>query len=118
NDVWAAGSGGSSTLTEHWDGKSWTRVPSPNPGAFSNRLTGLAAVSSDDIWAAGMDVPRDPNISMVDSETFILHWDGQGWTQSPSPSGPNFIGAMAAASRDSAWAIGGVYTEGISESRL
>src|SRR5262249_38842814 len=36
NDVWTIGftndNNNGQTLTEHWDGSSWTIVPSPNPG--------------------------------------------------------------------------------------
>ena len=48
-DAWAAGttrsgSGASQTLIEHWDGSSWTVVPSPSPGTTGN---GLASVRAD-----------------------------------------------------------------------
>src|SRR5690242_16534021 len=39
NDVWAVGNtqnngvGNPQTLIEHWDGTSWSVVPSPNPGS-------------------------------------------------------------------------------------
>src|SRR5436189_191180 len=53
NDFWAVGSysntgGPAETLTVHWDGSSWSFVPSP-PGL----LNGVAAVSSNDVWAGG-----------------------------------------------------------------
>lgn len=48
NDMWAVGEdtylgscegvAGHDTLTLHWDGKSWSRVPSPAPGTDSNYL--------------------------------------------------------------------------------
>lgn len=58
SDVWAVGSDniGNSffqTLIEHWNGSGWSVVPSPSPGSFSTQLLGVAAVSSDDIWAVG-----------------------------------------------------------------
>ena len=39
------------TLTEHWDGSSWSVVPSPNPGNANNYLYGVAAISRKDVWA-------------------------------------------------------------------
>src|SRR5438552_4123879 len=39
------------TLIEHWDGTSWSVIPSPNVGTNDNELYGVAAVSSNDIWA-------------------------------------------------------------------
>src|SRR5215216_3310511 len=47
NDVWAVGrreadTGGTFTLVLHWDGTSWSIVPSPNPATYS----GLYAVTA------------------------------------------------------------------------
>jgi len=65
NDIWAVGTYGdlsmpdpySLTLVEHWDGSSWSIIPSPspNPGPVyqENVLAGLAAASSNDIWSVG-----------------------------------------------------------------
>jgi len=65
NNVWAAGyfteqpnsTRPTKTLIEHWDGTSWTIVPSPNVGPHSvyqsNELWGITAVSANDIWAFG-----------------------------------------------------------------
>jgi hypothetical protein len=48
NDVWTVGmyfntDNSTQTLTEHWNGASWSVVPSPNPGLY-NGLNGVAAV--------------------------------------------------------------------------
>jgi hypothetical protein len=102
NDVWAVGYSTASqtpppgkyqvptkTLIEHWDGASWSVVPSPNVGPKSqyqsNRLLGLVAVSSTDIWAFGSFFAASG--SNVQS-TLLLHWDGTSWTLAPSPN-PN-----------------------------
>jgi hypothetical protein len=63
SDVWAVGDYISSarphatlTLVEHWNGTTWTQVPSPSPspgpGRF-NDLDGVAANSASDAWAVG-----------------------------------------------------------------
>jgi len=57
NDVWAVGFIGTGTgyetpETMHWDGTSWSIVPSPG-GSQSTILLGAAAVSANDIWAVG-----------------------------------------------------------------
>jgi|GEM_PF-3969993 len=60
NDVWAVGVAQyfgqsylmSRPLTLHWDGLTWSEVPSPNPSE-SSLLHGVTAVSRTDIWAAG-----------------------------------------------------------------
>src|SRR5436190_12918041 len=41
------------TLIEHWNGKIWSVMKSPNPGSSSDHLTGVTAVSASDAWAVG-----------------------------------------------------------------
>ena len=54
NDVWAAGAADSATLIEHWDGKVWRVVPSPNHANAYNSLSGVAWVpATHDVWAVG-----------------------------------------------------------------
>jgi hypothetical protein len=54
-DAWAVGSYtdvGTRTLITHWNGKTWTRVPSPNLGDLSH-LKGVAASAPGNVWAVG-----------------------------------------------------------------
>jgi hypothetical protein len=58
NDIWAVGDIGApfghiSTLTEHWDGTSWSIIPCPNPGETSNRLFGVTALGDGTVAAVG-----------------------------------------------------------------
>jgi hypothetical protein len=60
NDVWAVESfasasiGPTQTLIEHWNGRSWQVVPSPNPGTDTDELDGLAQVpGATQFWAVG-----------------------------------------------------------------
>jgi hypothetical protein len=39
NDIWAVGEALNQTLTEHWDGTSWSVISSPDPGKFNVLLT-------------------------------------------------------------------------------
>ena len=95
NNVWAVGlstptgaqQSATQTLIEHFDGKSWSVVPSPNVGTGdfqSNQLLGLTANSPDDIWAFGSFISPDGLRTM----TLVLHWDGTSWTivSSPDPT--------------------------------
>src|SRR5229473_1076340 len=80
-DAWAVGdflnaSGVFQTLTEHWDGTSWSIVTSPAGPGLQNGLLGVTAVSSSDVWAVGDS----------GSGTLIEQWDGTSWTVVPSPS--------------------------------
>ncbi len=96
NDVWAVGfstpdappqQSATLTLIEHFDGTSWTVVPSPNVGPHSvnqsNRLLGLTANSADDIWAFGSYFASNGSGHQM---TLLLHYDGTSWTLAPSPN--------------------------------
>lgn len=96
NDVWAVGfstptppptEDATLTLIEHFDGTSWSVVPSPNVGPNSqfqsNRLFGLTANSASDIWAFGSYFESDGS---GHQKTLLLHWDGVSWTIAPSPN--------------------------------
>src|SRR5947209_3661709 len=59
NSVWAVGEYANDytnqplqTLTEHWNGTSWSAIASPNPSTTGNNiLNGAAAISASDVWA-------------------------------------------------------------------
>lgn len=110
SNAWAVGdrvgAGPSQTLIEHWNGRSWRRVPSPNPGgsAQPNGLSDITAISAGDMWAVGsyFDGTLD--------RTLILHWNGRSWRRVPSPTPGCIPGAdlfsVAAVSRTNVWAVG------------
>lgn len=107
NDVWAVGSygpnGSRQTLVLHWNGTQWSIVPSPNAGAFENRLNGVAAVSANDIWAVGY-----AHVGSND-QTLIEHWDGTQWSIVPSPNvgpGQHSLLSVSAVSANDVWAVG------------
>ncbi len=82
NDVWSVGDfdqGYRHTLTEHWDGKSWQVVSSPDGQTILNQLTGVVALSASDVWAAG-----DIGTSQGTGKTLIEHWNGSQWSIVPS----------------------------------
>jgi len=107
-DVWAAGevsdSTGEQTLVLHWNGAAWTRTPSPDPGSADAdySLSGLAATSAANVWAAG---------SAYNGATYrplILRWNGAAWAvqASPNPGSGSNLSAIAASSAANAWAVG------------
>jgi len=110
DDAWAVGSSGqgapSRTLIEHWDGTSWTVVPSPNKGPFPNALSDVDAVAPDDIWAVGTWFTK-----AFDDRTLTLHWNGTTWSRVASPNaGPasaaNDLVSVSAVGTDDVWAVG------------
>ena len=125
NNVWAVGfstpvappkQAATLTLIEHFDGTSWTAVPSPNVGPNSanqsNRLLGLTANSANDIWAFGSYFPTDGSGHQM---TLVLHWDGITWTIAPSPSPAqggfpcDLLWAGVAPSLGNVWILGSVH---------
>ena len=103
-DIWAVGYSGAA-LAEHWDGSSWTIVPTPSPPkATGSSLSAVAALSSTDVWAVG----EWTNGSYV-QKTLAEHWDGTSWTvvSTPSPdSKGDILTAVVTISAKDVWAIG------------
>ena len=105
--VWAVGTGPGvptkgfsahpTAVIEHWDGTSWTVVPSPNPNPQGNNgLGAVAAVSASDVWAAGRQLLGP----------FTERWNGKSWDIVNTPAGVSFFGAMAASSGGTVLAVG------------
>lgn len=92
------------TLVEHYDGTTWSVVPSPSPGAEQNILYGVSAVSDSDVWAVG--ALQDANGLW---HTLTEHWNGSAWSAVPAvdagASGNQFF-AVRAVSSNSVYATG------------
>ena len=79
-NVWAVGQQApqgempEQTLIEHWNGKVWSVVPSPNVGAAGGMLAGVAIVNKDNIWAVGVSSIGFTSFSW---RTLIEHWNGR-----------------------------------------
>jgi hypothetical protein len=94
------------TLTQHWNGSNWSIVPSPSITGTSSHLYGVAAVSSDDVWAVGA---AGQFATSTPPRTLIEHWNGSSWSIVPSPNpgdGRNFLFDVAAVSANDVWAVG------------
>jgi len=95
NDIWAVGFRNSSnvnesrTLTQHWNGTSWTTVRSPNPGTpitclpynSGNWLAAVAVESPNDVWAVGYQFSCTTLIKPL-----VLHWNGRRWSEVATPA--------------------------------
>jgi hypothetical protein len=98
------------TLVEHWNGKKWSVVPSPNADPGENTLGAIAAVSATDIWAVGYR--HGPGISGGGGrKTLVEHWNGLKWRIAASPSpgptaGDGFLFGVAVTPGGRAWAVG------------
>jgi len=110
NNVWAVGvwmgpTAINRTLTEHWNGSSWSVVPSPNVGSLDNTLNAVSAVSSNDVWAVGFVIGGTAN----EASGLIEHWNGSSWSivpKIPTNSTAPAINAMTARSANDIWVVG------------
>ncbi|HET8658958.1 MAG TPA: hypothetical protein VFM55_08170, partial [Micromonosporaceae bacterium] len=114
DDVWAVGwdrdysvsSRPVSSLVAHYDGSTWTRIPSPNPRT-RNTLYGVLALSATDVWAVGVA----QNVGGgIEDDSLMMRWDGTSWTTVTTPeaepgSGDKVL-AVTAVSASSIWGIG------------
>ena len=116
SDVWAVGYSNDfnnnnlviRTLVEHWDGSTWSKVSSPNPGTPGNYLKAVAAVSANDIWAVGNYDDHNNNLT----RTLVVHWDGSAWSVVSSPNHgahDSYLSGVAAVSASNVWAVGAYY---------
>ena len=103
NDIWAVGYSSDSSfnnhpLTIHWNGATWSIVPSPSVN--DDILFAVDAVASNDIWAVGR--------SFQEAQTLTIHWDGSNWSIVPSPNGigDNILFGVAGLSTNDVWAVG------------
>src|SRR5581483_11216779 len=91
SDCWAAGYYSNDnlvalTLTEHWDGTSWSIVSSPNSTTnFDNYFEDVTCMSASDCWAVGYYC-NTTNCFDGAPQTLIEHWDGTSWAIVSSPN--------------------------------
>ncbi|HUS14941.1 MAG TPA: FG-GAP-like repeat-containing protein [Chloroflexia bacterium] len=109
NDVWAVGyyypeSGAHRTVTIHWNGTTWTRIASPNPGAYVSRLFDVTAVSSNEVWAVG----HYSNDGGATYHNLTMKWNGTAWNVVSSPSLGDYEGLndVTVAGDGELWAVG------------
>jgi hypothetical protein len=104
SDAWAVGEAITAadrlrTVTEHWNGRTWTLVPSPSPGTKSF-LSGIAVTSNHQAWAVGGSFA-------VTSRPLVLRWTGLTWQWAAAPRAVDpSLNSVAAASPSQVWAVG------------
>ena len=109
NDLWAVGyrlnhpEGVRQSLILHFDGSSWSTVPTPS--ALDATLESVVALASNDVWAVGWKF----SLELLWHVPFALHWNGSAWSEvpipSPSPQGGRLFG-VAAISGTNVYAVG------------
>jgi Tfp pilus assembly protein PilX len=85
---WAVGdSGDSNFLLLHWTGSSWS-TSTPASLCSGQSLLGVSAVSSQEAWAVGAQIPRT-SCSSSPYRYAILRWNGTTWTALSSATTPS-----------------------------
>jgi hypothetical protein len=114
SDAWTVGSFTGpdrlfKTLAEHFNGSSWSVVPSPNVGTASTYFNAVAAVSSSDIWAVGGATTYTSTPPTATDQPMIEHYNGSSWSLVSVPAIAATQGGLLAISASSAsdiWAVG------------
>jgi len=112
NNAWATGyyvdGAQYKTLTLHYNGTAWTRVPSSDGADGTNVLMGVDAVSLTNAWAVGFEYRSAPNHYVASTQ----HWNGSGWTAFPSAISSNtsqesaMLDVAKAPGTSRVWAVG------------
>jgi hypothetical protein len=77
-----------STVTEYWDGSTWSVIPVAPIGVESLQLEAVSCTSASSCVAVGTAYISDA----VGNQTLVESWDGTSWSVVPSPnpnSGPD-----------------------------
>jgi hypothetical protein len=115
DDAWAVGATGSGaccpehqqSLVLHWNGATWSRVPSPNGSAPNTYLKAVSGSSASRIWAVGS---ADAGLSDGTSRSgLLLRWNGQKWKVVSDLANAHYLD-VAATSRRNAWVVGDIVT--------
>src|SRR5262245_902375 len=94
-------------------GSGWAVVPSPNTGSPHNYFYGVAAITSNDVWAVG----GYGNLT-TQAQQLIQHWDGKNWTVASTPTlltTYNELQGVSALSTNDVWVVGGGDGQGLIE---
>lgn len=108
------GSGKIFNLALHWNGRTWSKISTPNPAGTKsgdvNVLDAVRCASPADCWAAGSQGTQG-GVSVSLNE--VLHWNGTKWStqQVPSPGGAgsgsfSAIYGLSCTSVTDCWAVG------------
>jgi hypothetical protein len=109
SELWAVGemstASGSNALIEHFDGSTWSLVPSPTMG-ISSTLNSVSADSENDVWAVGSQ-----SNGKEAAQSLSLHFDGASWSvvgtsDVGGPTYANPLYSVIAISPNDVWAAG------------
>jgi hypothetical protein len=101
DDVWAGGmastaNGRTAAVAEHWDGTSWSTVPTPVNADADQAMGALSVIDERDIWAAKGE----------QGGANVLHWNGRTWSDIPLPASVDQTRDIAAVTPTDVWVSG------------
>lgn len=111
SDAWAVGdvydraTGEEVPLTQHWNGRAWSVVPTPAVPHRYHRLQAVAAASATDVWAMGYTIDD----FTYEWHALVLHWNGAAWSIVPQADpgvGFSDLTGVVARSPSDVWAAG------------
>ena len=122
SDVWAVGARQDAgtffqrPMAEHWNGQAWSVSPVPNASGCTGHsfLTGVAAVSSADLWATGWCGSG----GSTPDQGFVVHWDGRHWTVVAGKGilpGHSQLDGVSAGGPDDIWVVGSSQAPGAAQ---
>jgi hypothetical protein len=100
-DTWAVGFNGSDTIALHWNGTTWSSVPTPAPSGTTPNwmLKSVAAGGASDAWAVGVQTAG----TKVHNSLYE-HWNGTAWSVVTGPD-DGVLTAVLDFSPTNAWAF-------------
>lgn len=93
------------TLTLHWNGTRWVRVPSPNPGNLDDTLGSVSGSSPANVWAVG----QTDSLRGLPGP-LVLRWNGRKWVRTAfrafGTADSVDLSAVSVRSARDAWIVG------------
>jgi hypothetical protein len=95
------------TVALHWDGTSWSQVPTESPSKY-DAFQGVGGTSSNNVWAVGTQFG-----DAYEQKTLTEHWNGTKWTVVPSPNlgggeSDDILAGVSGVAANDMWAVGNV----------
>jgi hypothetical protein len=125
NDVWLVGiyyktiqgQFTAQTMTEHFDGSSWSVITMPlavvTPDFVNYRFNSIDALSPNNVWVAGESGPSASS-GFTGTATLVEHWDGSSWSivTSPTPGTGPYLSGISSRGGSDVWAVGQITPSG------
>ncbi len=95
----------------------WQVTPGPTVSSVNDALTGVAAVSSTDVWAVGCQDSTQYFDCYGNGQTLAEQWNGRAWSVVATPNATSADGLLgvAAITATNVWAVGVSQASGVNQ---